>query len=78
MLSGLLRDDEVEELAGLRMPEGPYDTLGGLVMARLGRMPAKGDVVELEGWTLTVTELDGRRVDRVLLDRVAEDERVDA
>ncbi len=83
VLSGLLRDDEVEQLTGLRMPEGPYDTLGGLVMARLGRMPRRGDVVELEGWTLKVTELDGRRVDRVLLDRVAEDasaepERVDA
>ena len=78
VLSGLLRDDEVEELTGLRMPEGPYDTLGGLVMARLGRMPRRGDVVELDGWTLKVTELDGRRVDRVLLDRVAEDARVDA
>ena len=75
VLSGLLRDDEVEELAGLRMPEGPYDTLGGLVMARLGRMPEKGDVVELDGWRLTVTELDGRRVDRVLLERTAVDER---
>ena len=74
VLSGLLRDDEVEELTGLRMPEGPYDTLGGLVMARLGRMPQRGDVVELEGWTLKVTELDGRRVDRVLLDRVVPDE----
>ena len=72
VLSGLLRDDEVEELTGLRMPEGPYDTLGGLVMARLGRMPRRGDVVELDGWSLKVTELDGRRVDRVLLDRVAE------
>ena len=69
VLSGLLRDDEVAEVAGLQMPEGPYDTLGGLVMARLGRMPKKGDVVELDGWTLKVTELDGRRVDRVLVDR---------
>ena len=74
VLSGLLRDDEVEELTGLRMPEGPYDTLGGLVMARLGRMPERGDVVELDGWTLKVTELDGRRVDRVALDRVTADE----
>ena len=69
VLSGLLRDDEVEEFTGLRMPEGPYDTLGGLVMARLGRLPRKGDVVEVDDWTLRVTELDGRRVDRVLVDR---------
>jgi len=73
VLSGLLRDDEVAEVAGLQMPEGPYDTLGGLVMARLGRMPRTGDVVQLEGWTLTVTELDGRRVDRVLVDPPGDD-----
>ncbi len=71
VLSGLLRDDEVEEFTGLRMPEGPYDTLGGLVLARLGRLARKGDVVKLDGWTLRVTELDGRRVDRVLVDRTA-------
>ena len=68
-LSGLLRDDEVAELAGLQMPEGPYDTLGGLVMARLGRLPARGDKVALDGWTLTVTELDGRRADRILVEQ---------
>jgi len=70
VLSGLLRDDEVADVAGLTMPEGPYDTLGGLIMARLGRMPRKGDIVTLDGWTLTVTELDGRRVDRVLAEQV--------
>lgn len=69
VLSGLLRDDEVAELTGLQMPEGPYDTLGGLVMARLGRIPRTGDVVELDGFVLRVTEMDGRRVDRVALDR---------
>ncbi len=72
-LSGLLRDDEVEELAGFTMPVGPYDTLGGLVMAGLGRMPRAGDVVEVAGWRLTVTELDGRRVDRVLVEQLTAD-----
>ncbi len=74
VLSGLLRDDEVAGVAGLQMPEGPYDTLGGLVMARLGRMPRKGDVIDLDGWRLTVTELDGRRVDRVLVQEVLPDD----
>ncbi|MCW2778525.1 MAG: hypothetical protein JWN17_2250, partial [Frankiales bacterium] len=67
VLSGLLRDDQVEEACAFVMPEGPYDTLGGLVMQRLGRIPARGDVVEVGGWTLVVLELDGRRVDRVQL-----------
>jgi CBS domain containing-hemolysin-like protein len=66
-LSGLLRSDEVAGAAGLTLPEGPYDTLGGFLMARLGRLPKRGDVVDLEGWSFQVTELDGRRVDRVLL-----------
>ncbi len=71
VLSGLLRDDEVDEV-GLPMPRGPYDTLGGLVMARLGRVPRTGDVVDLDDWRLTVTEMDGRRVDRVLAEQVGE------
>ncbi len=67
VLSGLLRDDQVADACDLVLPEGPYDTLGGLVMQRLGRIPVRGDVVEVDGWTLTVLELDGRRVDRVQL-----------
>ncbi|MCW2622037.1 MAG: hypothetical protein JWL64_1639, partial [Frankiales bacterium] len=69
-LSGLLRDDEVLDAIGLAMPEGPYDTLGGLVMARLGRLPRRGDVVDVGGgWVLKVTELDGRRVERVQVEQ---------
>jgi CBS domain containing-hemolysin-like protein len=67
VLSGLLRDDQVAEVSGFALPEGPYDTLGGLVMQRLGRVPDRGDVVDVDGWRLTVLEVDGRRVDRVQL-----------
>lgn len=77
-LSGLLRDDEVADQVGLVMPEGPYDTLGGLVMARLGRVPRRGDLVAVDGWTLQVTEMDGRRVDRVLVTADPEPTVVDA
>ena len=73
-LSGLLRGDEVAEAAGLTVPEGPYDTLGGFLMARLGRLPVRGDVVTEQGWSLEVTELDGRRVDRVVLTRPPADD----
>lgn len=47
LCSGLLRLDELFEATGYRAPDGPYDTLGGLVMAELGRIPAVGDSVEL-------------------------------
>ncbi|UGQ13117.1 hemolysin family protein [Yinghuangia sp. ASG 101] len=44
-LDAVLRVDEVERIIGTDLPEGPYDTLGGLVIARLGRLPEVGDRV---------------------------------
>ena len=68
---GVLRPDELAEITGLRVPEdGPYETLGGLVMARLGRIPAEGDVVEVDGVRLEVERMDGRRVERIGVRRV--------
>jgi putative hemolysin len=67
---GLLNLDEVHEQTGVRLPEGPYETLAGFVMARLGHVPRLGEAVEADGHRLTVTELDGRRVARVRIDPV--------
>lgn len=78
VLSGLLRDDQVSDVSDFTLPEGPYDTLGGLVMQRLGRVPRRGDTTDVDGWRLSVLEVDGRRVDRVqLTPPVAVDDRVD-
>jgi putative hemolysin len=65
---GLLNLDEVYEQTGVRLPEGPYETLAGFVMAGLGHVPHVGEAVEADGHRLTVTELDGRRVARVRVD----------
>ncbi|MFN2539907.1 MAG: hemolysin family protein [Mycobacteriales bacterium] len=62
---GLLNLDEVEEQTGVRLPEGPYETLAGFVMATLGHLPRVGDAVEADRHRLEVTQLDGRRVSRV-------------
>jgi putative hemolysin len=64
-LDGLCNLDEVRESTGLELPDGPYETLAGFVMADLGTLPTVGAEVEVEGWRLTVTELDGRRASRV-------------
>ncbi|TRW43788.1 hemolysin family protein [Georgenia yuyongxinii] len=64
-VAGLLGRAEVAKLLGRDLPEGPYDTLGGFVMAGLGRVPEVGDSVTWDDLVLTVTALDGRRVDRV-------------
>ena len=77
--SGLVRIDELESRLGYKAPEGPYETLGGLVMTNLKRIPVEGDIIVLPdpdinvvetnplSWSARVTSMDDRRVDRVLL-----------
>lgn len=64
-VDGRLNLADFAERTGLRLPEGPYETVGGFLMARLGRLPAAGDEVRLGSWVLRVLSLDGRRVARV-------------
>ena len=64
-VDGKLNLDEIEEITGVELPEGPYATLGGFVMARLGRLPLEGDVVEAQGLRLVVVHVEGRRAARV-------------
>ncbi len=64
-LDGKENLDEVAEITGLELPEGPYATLGGWVMAELGRLPQTHDRVSFDGYLLDVVEIDGRRVARV-------------
>jgi CBS domain containing-hemolysin-like protein len=81
-LSGLLRPDEVEDLTGVELPDHEdYDTIGGLVMQVLGRVPERGDVAEVavpdrsdpdqperqKLAVLTVDHMDGLRIDRISL-----------
>ena len=50
----------------VEVPEdGPYETIGGFIMAALGTVPVVGDTVPVEGGSLRVERVDGRRVDRV-------------
>ncbi|MET9952695.1 hemolysin family protein [Streptomyces sp. NPDC006339] len=63
---GAARTDQLETV-GLRVPEGPYETLAGVLATELGRIPAVGDSVDLAGWRLDVVDASGRRAARVLL-----------
>ncbi|MFD3517586.1 hemolysin family protein [Streptomyces sp. NPDC058657] len=56
---------------GLDVPEGPYETVAGLVADLLGRIPAPGDRAELPGWKLSVRQVDRYRAERVRLVRTA-------
>ena len=87
MVSGLLRPDEVEAQTGLDLPEDDdYDTIAGLLIKLLGRIPQRGDVVTVpllkdlseddddelpdEFAELTVLAMEGLRVDRISVRRV--------
>ena len=48
---------------------GRYNTLAGMTMLLLGRLPQTADVVEWGGWRFEVVDLDGKRVDKVLASR---------
>ena len=70
-----LRPDEAQaQITALSVPEdGAYETIGGFVMARLGRIARVGDVVAVDGGSLAVERMDGRRVERVRFDPVPAD-----
>ncbi len=67
VVPGTLHLDEVLDQTGLDLPEGEYETLAGFVLDRLGRIPAVGDALEVDGWSVEVADMDRRRVSEVRL-----------
>jgi putative hemolysin len=70
LLGGTLSIDEMMDLIDLESgpeEEGTFQTVGGFVMSRLGDIPRVGDRFELGGWRFEVMDMDGRRVDKVLV-----------
>ncbi|MGX9887816.1 hemolysin family protein [Streptomyces sp. NPDC002276] len=67
---GSCRVDILQRI-GLDVPEGPYETVAGLVADLLGRIPAPGDKAELPGWRLSVRQVGHYRAERVRLVRTA-------
>ncbi|MET9773133.1 hemolysin family protein [Streptomyces sp. NPDC006367] len=71
---GAARVDRLARL-GLRVPQGPYETVAGFVAARLGRIPQAGDSVEVAGWRLEVVDATGHRAAGLLLHAPLDDDR---
>jgi putative hemolysin len=69
-VDGLLNLGEFAEQAGVVLPDGPYETVAGYMLAMLGHLPAERETVEVAGHRLTVTEMDGRRISRVLVSQI--------
>ena len=66
--------DEVEELLEARLPEGDWDTIGGLMFHLLGHVPISGETVECEGFVLRAENVEGRRIGAVRIDPVNQSE----
>jgi putative hemolysin len=72
-VDGLLNRDAFEDETGIALPEGPFETVAGYVVACLGRIPRVGDAVGIADHRLTVTGMDGRRASRLRVEREAEE-----
>ena len=60
--------DDAEELLGAELPRGTWDTVGGLMLDLMGRVPQAGDSVEADGFRLTAVDVRGRRIGRVRIE----------
>jgi len=65
LVDGRLREDELDEVTGFRLPEGPYETLAGFLLAKLGHIPVPGETLDHGDWEFTVIEVDRRRIVQV-------------
>jgi putative hemolysin len=70
VVDGLLNIEDFADETEVELPEGPYETVAGFVMAELGRLPEVGEQVRVGPLLLTVSELDGRRASRITVSRV--------
>jgi Mg2+/Co2+ transporter CorC len=66
--------DEVNDLIDAALPEGDWDTVGGLIYSRLGHIPVEGETVDVDGWRLTAQRIQGRRIGRVRMTRLGRDQ----
>jgi putative hemolysin len=64
-VDGLLNLDDFEDETGLELPDGPYETVAGYVIAQLGHVPRVGECADFNGHQLQVIAVDGRRIARV-------------
>ena len=62
--------DEVDDLVDAEMPKGSWDTIGGLLLDEVGGVPEEGESAEVEGFRLTALVVEGRRIERLRIERL--------
>ena len=78
LVPGSLRIDEIDELLGIALPKGDYETVAGWMMAELGRIPQRRDTLTHDGWRFRVRTMQRRRVVQLAVERFAGDGRAGA
>ena len=75
-VDGGLDIDEANKELGLGIPEGDYETVAGFILTRLGKIPKEGDQLQHHGFVLEVTEMQGVKIEKVVVTRLASPEEV--
>ncbi len=66
-VNGRVPIDELSEVLGAPLPNGDWDTVGGLIFNTLGHVPEEGETLVMDGWELLVERVTGRRIARVIV-----------
>ncbi len=78
LVDGSLPNDDLRELlGGVALPDGDeadYNTIAGLVIEQFGRIPHVGEYLEWAGWRMEIVDLDGPRIDKLLLQKLSEED----
>ncbi len=74
VVDGSLHGDEVDDLVGLEIPKGDYETLAGYVLVLLGHLPVEGEVVEAGGWRFEIITMDRHRIAQVAVEALSAEE----
>jgi putative hemolysin len=65
--------DEVNDLLHAGLPEGDWDSIGGLLLHLLGHIPINGETAECDGLCLRAERVQGRRIGRIRIEPVADE-----
>jgi putative hemolysin len=71
VVTGRMAVDDADELLDAELPQGGWDTVGGLVLDLAGHVPAEGESVDVDGFRLVAERVRGRRIDQVRIVRTA-------
>ncbi|HEV3280238.1 MAG TPA: hemolysin family protein [Acidimicrobiales bacterium] len=70
LVDGRMSVDDVRDRLDINLPEGEYVTLGGFLFDGFGHIPSEGEALSVDGWELRVTEMDKRRIAKVVAKRL--------